>query len=77
MLTLCRSRILIGSHHIIQSPEVPPLIFVGTKGEDFFAPSGEAQIRSDDGEHTFFGHQREEARRNDVDAGESQGPRVR
>jgi len=53
--------------------EVAPVVFVGAKGEYFFALGGEAEIGVDDGEDAFFGEHREEAEGDDVDAGESQG----
>ena len=52
--------------------EVAPVVFVGAEAEDFFALTGEAEIGIDDREDAFFGEHREEAGRNDVDAGEGQ-----
>ena len=37
---------------------------------------GEAEVGRDDGEGAFFGEKREEARGEDVDAGEGEGVRV-
>jgi len=53
--------------------EVAPVIFIGAKGEDLFSLSGEAEIGGNDREDAFFGDQRQEAGRNDVDAGEGEG----
>ena len=62
--------------------QVAPIVLVGAEGEDFFALGGEAEIGRDDGEDAFFGEHREEAGRDDVDAGEGEGkwrvtPRLR
>jgi len=53
--------------------EVAPVVFVGAKGENFFSLGGEAEVGVDDGEDAFFGDHREEAGRDDVDAGEGEG----
>ena len=52
--------------------EVAPIVFVGAKGKDFFALGGEAEVGGDDGEDAFFGEHGEEARGDDVDAGEGE-----
>src|SRR5438477_11506894 len=53
--------------------EVAPIVLVGAEGEDFFALGGEAEVGRDDREDAFFGEHGEEARGDDVDAGESEG----
>jgi len=53
--------------------EVAPMVLVGAEGEDFFALGREAEVGRDDGEDAFFGEHGKEARRDDVDAGESEG----
>jgi hypothetical protein len=53
--------------------EVAPVVFVGAEGEDSFALRSEAKIGVDDGEDAFFGQHGEQARRDDVDAGEGEG----
>ena len=53
--------------------EVAPIVLIGGEGEDFFSLGGEAEVRGDDGEDAFFGEHGEEARRDDVDAGEGEG----
>ena len=53
--------------------EVAPIVFVGAEGEDFFALSGEANVGVDDGEDSGFGEHGQEARGDDVDAGEGKG----
>ena len=61
----------------LKSAEVAPVGIVGAEGDDLFALGGEAQIRSDDGEDAFFGDHRQQARGDDVDAGERQRLRLR
>src|SRR5204863_180788 len=53
--------------------EVAPIVLVGAEGEDFFALGGESKVGGDDREDAFFGEHGEEARGNDVDAGEGEG----
>ena len=51
--------------------EVAPVILVGPEGQDFFALGREPEISVNDGEHASLAEHREEAGRNDVDAGKS------
>ncbi len=65
-----------------RAAEVPPIVLVGAKGEDFFALGGEAEIGRDDGKDAFFGEHGEEAGGDDVDAREGErkwrgAPRLR
>jgi len=53
--------------------QVAPVVFVGAEGEDFFSLTGEAEVGVDDGEDAYFGEHGEQARGNDVDAGEGEG----
>ena len=53
--------------------QVAPIVLVGTEGEDFLGLGGEAEVGIDDGEDAIFGEDGEEARGEDVDAGEGQG----
>ncbi len=53
--------------------EIAPIVFFGAEGEDVFALGGEAEVGGDDGEDAFFGEHREEAGRDDVNAGETEG----
>ena len=55
--------------------EVAPVVFVGAEGEYFFSSGGKAKVGVDDRKGAFFGEQREEARGNNVDAGESESKR--
>jgi hypothetical protein len=57
--------------------EVAPVVLVGAEGEDFLALGGEAEVGIDDGEGAGFGEEREEARRDEVDAGEGEGEKGR
>lgn len=50
--------------------EVAPVGVVVAEGQDFFAWGGEAEVGVDDGEGAGLGEQGEEARGEDVDAGE-------
>jgi len=52
--------------------KVAPVVFVGTKGEDFVALGGESDVRVNDGKDSGFGEEGEDARREDVDAGKSE-----
>ena len=53
--------------------EVAPIVLVGAESEDFFALGGEAEIGGDDRENALFREQGKEARRDKVDARESEG----
>lgn len=53
--------------------EVAPVVLVGAEGEDGLALGGEAEVGIDDGEDTFFGEEGEEARGDEVNAGEGEG----
>jgi len=53
--------------------EVAPVVFVGTEGKDFFALGRETKVGIYDGEDAVFGKHGEEARGDDVDAGEGEG----
>jgi len=53
--------------------EVAPVVGVGSEGQDFLALGGEAEVGGDDGEDAFFGEHGEEARGDEVDAGEGEG----
>ena len=55
--------------------EVAPVVLVGSKGEDSFSFGGEPKVGVDDRKGAFFCEHREEAGRNEVDAGESQSKR--
>src|SRR5439155_20164470 len=57
--------------------EVAPIVFIGVEGANLFSLRGKPKIAVDDGEDTFFRHQREQPRRNYVDAGKSQRLEVR
>src|SRR5438552_12951184 len=57
--------------------EVAPIVFIGVEGANLFSLRGKPEIAVDDGEHTFFRHQREQPRRNYVDAGKGQRLEVR
>src|ERR1700724_4545328 len=61
-----------GFDHIVRPTEITPKIFIGPKGEDFFAVGRKMQIGGDDGENAFFNDQGKEARRNNVDSRKSQ-----
>jgi len=52
--------------------EIAPIVFFGAEGEDVFAWAASGG-RRDDGEDAFFGEHREEAGRDDVNAGETEG----
>ena len=64
--------ILRGLRHVLWPAEIAPVIFVGAEAEDFFSLGGEPQVRGDDGERAFLHHQREQTRRDYVDARKSQ-----
>ena len=64
--------ILGGLGEVGGTAEIAPIVLVGAEGEDFFAMGGEADVGRDDGEDAFFGEQGEEARGDDVDAGEGE-----
>ena len=53
--------------------EVAPVVGVGAEGEDGLALGGEAEVGGDDGEDAFFDEHGEEAGRDHVDAGKSEG----
>lgn len=53
--------------------EVAPIVLVGAEGEDFVAGGGEVEVGGDDGEDAVFGEEGEEARGDEVDAGEGEG----
>jgi hypothetical protein len=61
-----------GLGEVVGRAEVAPIIVVGAEGEDFFALGGETEIGGDDGEDAFFGEHRQQAGRDDVDAGEGE-----
>src|ERR1700682_3957173 len=58
--------------HILGPSEIPPIIIIGAKAEDFFSVSSQAQIGVDDGKNSVFTHHRKKARRNYVDSRKSQ-----
>lgn len=60
-----------------RAAQVAPVRIVGGKRDDILSPGRQIQISINDGEGAFFLHEGEEARRDDVDAGESEGLRVR
>jgi len=62
-----------GLSEIGGAAEVAPVVLVGAEGEDFFALGREPKVGGDDREDAFFGEHGEEARGDDVDAGESEG----
>src|SRR6266852_1391879 len=64
--------VLLGLAEVVEFAEVPPVIFVGAKGEDLFALTGQAQIGRDDGERPFLGYVGQQAWRNNVNAGKGQ-----
>ena len=70
-------QLLGGLHHVVWPAEITPIILVGTKSEKFFSLGSESQIGRDDGKNTVFPHDREQARRNDVDAAKSQRLQLR
>lgn len=55
--------------------KIAPVVFVCAEGEDFFSVGSEAQVGIDDRKGAFFGEHREEARGNDLDAGEGESKR--
>ena len=59
-----------GLDEVGRTAQVAPIVLVGAEGLDFLAFGGEAEIGGDDGEDAFFGEHGEEARGDDVDAGE-------
>jgi hypothetical protein len=61
-----------GLEEVGGAAEVAPVVFIGAKGEDFFALDSEAKIGVDDGEDACFSEHGEEAGGDDVDAGEGQ-----
>src|SRR5437667_9724988 len=61
-----------GLSEIGGAAEVAPVVLVGAEGEDFFGLGGEPKVGGDDREDAFFGEHGEEARGDDVDAGESE-----
>jgi len=55
---------------VVGAAEVAPVVFIGAKGGDSFALGGEAEVGGDDGEDAVFVDEGENARRDDVNAGE-------
>ena len=60
---------------VARTAKIAPVVFVGSEGEDFLSFAGEAKIGVDDREGAFFAEHSEEARGNDVDAGEGERQR--
>src|SRR5579864_1706743 len=58
--------------HVFRLAEIAPVIFICTKGDNFFFLLCQPQIRRDDRENTIFGHRREQARRNHMHAAKGQ-----
>lgn len=71
------SKISFGVSEIFEAAEVAPIERVGAEGRDFLAGGCEAEISVDDRENPGFSHEREQARREDVDSGEGARPKRR
>ena len=55
--------------------EIAPVVLVGAEGQDFFSFGREAEVGVDNRKGAFLGKHNEEARGNEVDAGESESER--
>jgi len=66
-------QILRGLLQIFQTPEIAPVVLVGTEGKNLFSLAGEPQIGRDDGKDARLSEIGKQARGNDVDPGESKG----
>lgn len=64
-----------GMREVGGTAKIAPVVFVGSEGEDFFSFGGDAKVGVDDRKGAFFAEHSEEARRNDVDAGEGERQR--
>src|ERR1035437_4958231 len=58
--------------YALRTAEVAPVVFIRAKGEDFFFFGGEMQIGGNDGKGALLFDLREDARREDVNAGKGQ-----
>src|SRR5208282_30365 len=61
-----------GLRHVLWLAEIAPIILVGAESENSFSLSSKTQIGTDDRECAIFTQHRKQARRDDVDTGESQ-----
>ena len=62
-----------GIVEVFRPAEIAPIGAIGAKGKNLFALFREAQIGVDDGKGAFFFKLREDARREDVNAGKGEG----
>ena len=64
---------MFGCDEVVGTAEIAPVGAVGAEAEDGFVAFCEAHVGIDDGKCAILVEFREDARRDDVNAGESQG----
>lgn len=84
MVRMCKPESALGKEILLEvegglgevggPAEVAPIVLVGGEGEDFLTKPGQAEVGVNDREDAVFREKGEEARGEDVDAGE--GKRV-